>query len=204
MLEISNNPIQIDTDAWKSYQKISIPKAQNRFRNWLLMLLIAGTIILFLPWTQNINAKGEVTMLSPQDRPQDIEAIIAGKIEKWYVNEGQLVKKGDTILKISEIKSEYFDPDLIDRTRNQVAAKENAIKTYSSKSEALERQIGATRNELKSKLEQLRNKKAQMLLKIESDKNDLDAAELDNRKKAICAYRRNVQGRIKIAFRIRE
>jgi adhesin transport system membrane fusion protein len=31
--------------------------------------------------------------------------------------EGQLVQKGDTILRLSEVKPEYFDPKLLERTQ---------------------------------------------------------------------------------------
>ena len=78
-----------------------------------LLFIFSGVIliILFLPWTQNIQTKGKVTTLNPGQRPQSIEATIAGRIDKWYVREGQFVKKGDTIMQISEVKSEYFDPN---------------------------------------------------------------------------------------------
>ncbi len=179
MLNISNNPVFVETEKLTAYAKIKIDKAQYTFRNWLLLLLGISTVLLFFPWTQNISAKGEVTMLSPQDRPQDIEAVIAGRIEKWYVSEGQFVKKGDTIIKLSEIKSEYFDPQLIERTEQQVKAKKNAVETYNFKTEALENQSKALESELRFKKQQIENKLEQMRSKIESDKNDLVAANLD-------------------------
>ncbi|MEZ4980233.1 MAG: biotin/lipoyl-binding protein [Saprospiraceae bacterium] len=55
--------------------------------------------------------------MNPEHRPQTIHSTIAGRIEKWYVQEGQLIKKGDTIVHLSEIKTEYFDPMLVERTR---------------------------------------------------------------------------------------
>jgi multidrug efflux pump subunit AcrA (membrane-fusion protein) len=66
-------------------------------------------IILFLPWTQNIDSPGNVTALSPNNRPQTVQSIIGGRIEKWYVQEGSFVKKGDTLVYLSEIKSEYIE-----------------------------------------------------------------------------------------------
>ena len=179
MLNISNNPVIVEKDKLSTYSKIQVKRAQYRFRNWLLLLLVAGTVLLFLPWTQNIKASGEVTMLSPQDRPQNIETIIPGRIEKWYVSEGQFVKRGDTIIKISEIKSEYFDPKLIERTKEQVSAKENAVETYASKVSQLENQSQSLEKEYRFKTEQFKNKMEQMRSKIVSDINDLEAAELD-------------------------
>ena len=55
-------------------------------------------IILFLPWTQNVTGKGNVTTLKLGQRPQAIQSIIAGRIENWYIKEGDFVNKGDTIV----------------------------------------------------------------------------------------------------------
>ena len=72
-------------------------------------------IVLFLPWQQNIRGKGKVTALSPSNRPQTIETIIAGRIQVWKVSEGQRVAKGDTIAIVSEVKEKYFDPQFLVR-----------------------------------------------------------------------------------------
>ena len=48
------------------------------------------SIILFLPWTQNITGSGNVTTLTPGQRPQIVQSAIPGRIEQWYVNEGGL------------------------------------------------------------------------------------------------------------------
>ncbi|MEM1219101.1 MAG: HlyD family efflux transporter periplasmic adaptor subunit, partial [Bacteroidota bacterium] len=134
---------------------------------------------MFLPWTQNIQGKGKVTFLKPEHRPQTIHATIAGRIEKWYVQEGEFVKKGDTIVHLSEIKTDYFDPDIINRTGNQILAKSESISAYQSKINALDQQINGLEGELKLKMEQLDNKIVQLELKIEADSIDLIRAELD-------------------------
>jgi hypothetical protein len=43
------------------------------------------------------------------------------------------VKKGDTILQISEIKDEYFDPLLVERTEQQMSAKKGVGDYYSAR-----------------------------------------------------------------------
>ena len=83
----------------------------------ILGVSLLGVIILFLPWTQNISGSGSVTTLKPDQRPQTIHTAIAGRIEKWYVKEGDFVNKGDTILFISETKEEYLDPNLVETTK---------------------------------------------------------------------------------------
>ena len=46
---------------------------------------------------QNITGNGIVTTLKPNQRPQHIQSQIPGRIEQWFVQEGDYVKEGDTI-----------------------------------------------------------------------------------------------------------
>jgi len=133
--------------------------------------------VLFFPWTQNISGKGQVTTLKPDQRPQTIQSQIPGRIEKWYVQEGDFVQKGDTILEISEIKSDYFDPNLVQRTGEQIKAKSSSVNSYTEKVKALDRQISALYTERILKLEQAKNKLLQSKLKVKSDSIDLEAAK---------------------------
>jgi multidrug resistance efflux pump len=131
--------------------------------------------MMFLPWTQNVSGTGAVTTLKPDHRPQTIHSVIAGKIEKWHVQEGDFVKKGDTILFISEIKDEYFDPNLVQNAKQQVEAKQMSLESYDSKVDALDSQISALGQEKNLKLQQARNKIEQAYLKIKSDSIELEA-----------------------------
>lgn len=134
-------------------------------------------IALFLPWTQNISGSGSVTTLKPNQRPQTIQTVISGRIEKWYVKEGDFVQKGDTILFISEIKEEYFDPNLVGNTKNQVEAKKRSVESYGSKVTSLGNQINAIENEKALKLQQAQNKIKQAVFKIKTDSIDLEAVK---------------------------
>jgi membrane fusion protein, adhesin transport system len=181
MLNISENTIldRVDTKRYQSFQKTGLPGANRTFKRWLLGTLLMFMVLLFLPWTQNIQTKGKVTTLRPEQRPQTIHSTIAGRVEEWYVREGQLVKKGDTIVHLSEVKTEYFDPNLVNRAGQQVQATEGSIGSYQSKVAALESQIGAMRQELVFKKEQLQNKVQQYRLKIQSDSIELTRALVD-------------------------
>ena len=137
--------------------------------------MLAVLFCLFLPWTQNIDAKGYVTTRSPKQRPQAIQSVIAGRLEKWFVQEGDFVSKGDTIVFISEVKSEYFDPSLVMRTSEQIDAKIQSIQSYQDKVDALQSQYQALQESPKLKREQTRNKIKQASLKIQMDSIDLVA-----------------------------
>ncbi|MDG1158967.1 MAG: biotin/lipoyl-binding protein, partial [Flavobacteriales bacterium] len=140
---------------------------------------IAGLVVLFLPWTQNIRARGEITTLKPDQRPQTIHSVIAGRVEKWFVQEGDFVHKGDTILFISEVKDEYFDPQLLDRTDEQLKAKEMAVQSYMEKVKAQDNQVDALVQTSRLKMQQARNKVKQANLKIASDSIDFQAYQLN-------------------------
>lgn len=145
MLGISKNKISdsVSFDGFKSIS-MTVPKDESKKRIQILLWTMIGMFLfLFLPWTQNIRSKGFVTALRPDQRPQTVHSIIAGRIEKWYVAEGDYVQKGDTILWISEIKDDYFDPQLLERTQLQVEAKTMSAKSYSEKVKSLEIQIQA-------------------------------------------------------------
>ncbi len=178
MLNISNNSINktFDISDYKSGEKVLAVKYFKHFNRFLLGFTIFGIILLFFPWTQTITGNGLVTTLTPEQRPQTIQSPIPGRIEKWFVLEGDYVNKGDTILEISEIKSEYFDPALVSRTGDQIQSKSSSVTSYSQKVMALERQIVALNSESLLKLQQAENKLIQAKLKVKSDSIDLEAA----------------------------
>ncbi|MDX1759478.1 MAG: HlyD family efflux transporter periplasmic adaptor subunit [Arenibacter algicola] len=179
MLNISNNPLNktVHLRGYKSTERVFHERHYKHFNRFLLGSAIFGIIVLFLPWTQNIRGNGFLTTLKPDQRPQTIQSPIPGRIEKWYVQEGDFVEKGDTILFISEVKNEYFDPKLVERTRQQIKAKSMAVGSYEGKVNALNNQISALGNERKLKLEQAKNKLMQSHLKVQSDSIDLEAAK---------------------------
>ena len=179
MLNISKNRIGnfIKIEDFKSTQIFNKQKDYKVIRKIILALGLLVILFLFLPWTQNIRGAGNVTTLKPNQRPQTIQTIIAGRIEEWYVNEGDFVKKGDTILYISEIKEDYLDPNLIENTGNQLKAKENSVISYGDKVEALEAQMNAIQNEKGLKIRQAQNKLKQSYLKVQSDSIDFEASK---------------------------
>ena len=161
------------------YQHIYRQNKKNRIRYWFFILVFVNLCLLFLPWTQNIRATGMVSTLRQEDRPQQVNTIIGGRVDKWFVKEGDYVQQGDTIVQLSEIKEEYLDPALIQRTGEQIEAKQSSVGYYQNKIGATESQIGALQNALAAKLNQLRNKLKQTEVKILSDSMDMIAARND-------------------------
>ena len=179
MLNISKNPLNktVLLTGFKSTERVFHQRHYKHFNRFLLASAVFGLIVLFLPWTQNIRSRGFLTTLTPDQRPQTLQSPIPGRIEKWYVQEGDLVNKGDTILFVSEVADEYFDPRLVERTGDQIKNKESSVVSYEGKVKALDRQVVALRNEQVLKTEQAENKLIQSQLKVQSDSIDLEAAK---------------------------
>ena len=95
MLNISKKSInkRIDLSDYKSGKYVIDKKYYKQFNRLSVIFLILIAIILFLPWTQNVTGKGNVTTLKPNQRPQNIQSQISGRIEEWFIQEGNYVKK---------------------------------------------------------------------------------------------------------------
>jgi multidrug resistance efflux pump len=160
MLKLSSQDIDkiIPQEKLYSLRALKAPHAGKILAKWLFVLGIVFIIFLFLPWQQNIRGTGKVTALNPMNRPQTIEAVIAGQIRKWHVREGQFIKRGDTIVTISEVKEKYFDPQLLTRMREQISAKESSLLSKDQKAKALKRQVQALKEGMKNKIEQTQAK----------------------------------------------
>ncbi len=181
MLNISKNSVS-KADSFKNLKvlkEVEQKKSKRVVKRISIVSLILIIVIAFLPWTQNIRTNGRVTTLKPDQRPQTINSVIAGRIEKWYVQEGDNVKKGDTIAFISEIKDAYFDPELLKRTKDQVELKESTAESYQNKVNALNQQANALTNQLKLKLQQAKNKVLQAELKVENDSIAFEASRVN-------------------------
>jgi multidrug resistance efflux pump len=194
MLNVSNNN-RIDNKKLERFSSIQLLNKEKHYKilnKILIGFVVFAALFLFLPWTQNISGSGAVTTLKPNQRPQTIQSLISGRIEKWYVNEGDYVKAGDTILFISEIKEDYLDPNLVENTKNQMNAKEDAVASYEGKVGALDSQMNAINSERNLKSQQAKNKIRQALLKIKSDSMDLEAIKTQI-KIANTQFKRSVQ-----------
>ena len=178
MLNLSNqrvNEEMVTHYTLKTLRALPQSNGGRRLGRWMLFFLVTGLIIMFLPWQQNINGEGTVSALTPQDRPQTIQNAIPGRIERWVARDGDYVKRGDTILVISDIKDEYFDPSLPQRLSEQLAAKQGSLRATDDKITALNGQLTALKTGVGVKLESARNKVKQSEFKVKADEADLNA-----------------------------
>jgi len=150
---------------------------QSKVKRWFLFIFLGGIIVLFLPWTQNIKVQGNVSTLYQEQRPQQLNSPIPGRIIKWYVKNGDYVKKGDTLLQLSEVKEDYLDPLLVKRTEQQVEAKKGVRDYYEAKVGTTNSQMQALNSGRDLKLSQLKVKISQLNNKLAGEEAELEAAK---------------------------
>lgn len=169
----------VDELRFKSFQKVQSKGNAKKLTRWIGAIFIFSLLfIIVVPWTQNVDGEGVVTTLRPEQQPHAINSILSGKIEKWFVIEGELVKKGDTLALISEVKTDYFSPNLIENLKSQLASKTQAKESYEAKAEALDKNISAINQEFNLKLQQYKNKVKQGENKVVSDSATLAAQKV--------------------------
>lgn len=173
MLRLSTHRIDkmVKEENLYSLRALKRPAAGILMAKWLMALGAIFIIFLFLPWQQNIRGTGKVTALNPANRPQTVQAVIAGQIQKWHVREGELVKAGDTIVTIREVKEKYFDPQLLPRLQEQLTAKKSSLTSKTEKAEALQRQITALKTGMQRKIEQATAKLEAERVKLQNAEN---------------------------------
>ncbi|MEM7551642.1 MAG: HlyD family efflux transporter periplasmic adaptor subunit [Bacteroidota bacterium] len=180
MLNLSSYRIDkhIDDSKLNTLKTLKTPSAGKVFAKWMMGFFGVFFIVLFIPWQQNIRGEGLVTAFNPANRPQSIETAIPGRISSWRVREGQYVQRGDTILTLSEVKDDYFDPMLLERLQEQIDAKEGSIESKENKVKALRARINALQEGRRVKLQQAKNKLLQSKFKLISDSIDFEAEKI--------------------------
>lgn len=95
---------------------------------WLVTLgiLAAVFILFFVPWLQTAQGRGQVVALDPADRAQEVTALVPGRVDRWFVQDGQHVERGDPIARVIDV-----DPNFLSRLaaeRAQVQAEIAAVR----------------------------------------------------------------------------
>ncbi|WP_420137843.1 efflux RND transporter periplasmic adaptor subunit [Sphingomonas sp.] len=112
---------------FRTLASIHVPRPA-RVMAWMVALGILATLIflVFVPWVQTAQGPGQVVALNPDDRPQSVSALVPGRVERWYVHDGQHVERGQRIARIVDI-----DPNFLSRLaaeRAQVQAEIAAVR----------------------------------------------------------------------------
>lgn len=102
-------------DALDAQDRVKSPRAAKRLMQVALGLIALIAIsAIFVPWVQTAHGIGRVTALNPDDRTQHVMAMVDGRIGKWHVREGSVVKEGDPLVTILD-----NDTQIIERLRSE-------------------------------------------------------------------------------------
>ncbi|MFQ3594677.1 MAG: biotin/lipoyl-binding protein [Sphingomonadaceae bacterium] len=106
-----------DLRHFTTYAAIRTPRVPSAIALMLLAgIVLVALFLLFVPWVQTAEGRGRVTTLDPRDRIQNITTLVPGRVERWFVEEGQSVREGDPIALVTD-----NDPMLLDRLRAERA-----------------------------------------------------------------------------------
>lgn len=92
-----------DVGGFESIREIRTPALARWFARGLLAMFVAAPVLLvFVPWQQTVQGRGQIIAYDPTERKQVVMALVGGQIKKWHVVEGSRVKAGDPIVDIDD------------------------------------------------------------------------------------------------------
>jgi len=173
---------------FKSMKAIKIPSPLKLLSSLLILFLIVTALMLvFVPWVQTSFGTGTITALYPEDRVQTINALVSGRIGKWFVSDGQRVKKGDPIVEIQDNDPDYFAR--LESERDAIAARLQAAESAANTSSInYRRQKDLFKEGLSSKKDY-----EEALIKLEGHNATVEAAKADLNKAEVQLSRQHTQ-----------
>ncbi len=95
----------------------------SKLYKWTGAIFICMPLLLLaIPWIQTSEGRGVLTTLRPEERVQEISALVDGRINRWLVQEGEYVQKDQALVEIVD-----NDPNYAERLK---ADRDAALKKY--------------------------------------------------------------------------
>lgn len=152
----------------------------------LTILLVFLIILEFVPWTQTIQATGQVSAYTPYDRPQKIESRITGRVKAWHIYEGVKVKKGDLVGELEDYDPTYMAPEILPLFEQRKDALEKTRQAALARADQLNKRIGEMRKlvqaavpSAEARVVEADNRVREAQQKVEQLKIDVDTAQLN-------------------------
>ena len=117
--------LEKDREKFTALKSVRKPKVFRAvFVTLLIGIAITAAFLIYVPWVQTTAGQGVVTTLNPNERQQEINALVEGRIDEWFVADGSRVEMGDPIVRIVDI-----DRNLVDRLTAERAQVEVQLQT---------------------------------------------------------------------------
>lgn len=135
------------TSQWRTEGRVALqalhaPRATRVLAKLLIILIVLSAVLLVVtPWQQNIPGTGRVIAYNPEERPQDVQAPVDGRIVQWYVVEGTQVKKGDPLVDLSD-----NDPAIMQRLAEERESLVRSIDETERRMRAIEDRVAGLRD----------------------------------------------------------
>ncbi len=107
----------------------------------LVLVVLVASCLIFVPWQQSVTGNGRIIVYSAMERPQNVDAPIPGRLVRWHIQEGQVVRAGETLAEISDLDSKFLDPEQARRLQDQRAALVIRREAAQARAAALESQL---------------------------------------------------------------
>jgi len=141
----ADKDFQANSFSTNEYQSLKVVATSGGYGTIAVLLTIVlvalSAMLVYVPWQQSVTGSGKIIILSPMERPQNIEAQIPARLKSWYVRDGQVVKKGELIAELSDIDSKFLDPEQSKRLKGQKQALTARRQAAQSRQKALENQL---------------------------------------------------------------
>ncbi len=123
------------------------------------------------PWRQNIRATGSIIALSPDERPQTVDAPISGRIARWHVVEGEHVEEGQLLVEIVD-----NDPNRLERIEAQREGARARVEAYANQITAHEERVAAYEASREARIRSARESRASARESLRSRQERVAAA----------------------------
>lgn len=121
-------------------RQVASPPAARRLSGLLLtMFSLLSVALLLVPWQQTAPGTGRVLAYAPQERTQAIEATVSGRVDRWFVREGDRVAEGDPIVSLRD-----NDPELLQRLEQDRETLTAGLDAAVARVRAYQEKLGAT------------------------------------------------------------
>lgn len=116
---------------FKSQQEIKVPVFSRHLATIIIVFFIFMTLFMsFVPWQQSSIGEGQIIVLDPNERIQQINTQVSGRILHWFVRDGDQINKDEPIVEISDV-----DPLLVTRLQKETEAKRKKLEVAISAAE---------------------------------------------------------------------
>ncbi|MBB6226879.1 multidrug efflux pump subunit AcrA (membrane-fusion protein) [Polymorphobacter multimanifer] len=112
---IVTDALRPDPQSFPTLASINPPRVL-RATGWMVGLGILFVILFaaFTPWVQTAPGSGTVIARDPAARQTNITAMVPGRLDRWYVTDGDYVELGDPIARVVDM-----DPQLLERLQGE-------------------------------------------------------------------------------------